>query len=313
MTNFPDSFNYGRLKTRQLVLLAHLDERRSIFHAAKLSHMTQSAASKLLCELEETLGVELFVRHSRGVEPTWYGEILIRHAHSMLAELKHAFEEVTALKSGLSGQTAIGTVITSATNLVPHAVAELKKRFPQVLVNIEMDFSETLIRHLQEGKLDMVIARIHNPRDLAELHFEPLGEAPHAMVARTGHPLARKRKLSWNDLAAHTWIVPPQGNVMRDQLMLLFLEHGLQMPRQLVETASPHIIISLLEISDMIAPLPKEVVQPYCTSGILKQLAFHLDIHLGPAGIITRREHKLSPSASAMLSILREEAGRRAE
>src|ERR1700741_818891 len=105
--------------------MVNLDEHRSVLHAADASHMTQPAASKLLRELEETLGVELFIRHTRGVEPTWYGEILVRHARSALEELKHAFDEVVALRSGLSGQTAIGTVITSATDLVPRAVATL--------------------------------------------------------------------------------------------------------------------------------------------------------------------------------------------
>ena len=273
--------------------------------------MTQPAASKLLRELEQTLGVELFVRHTRGVAPTWYGEILVRHARSVLAELKHAFDEVSALKSGLSGQAAIGTVITSATDLVPQAVAILKQRFPQVLISIEMDFSEALLHRLQEGELDMVIARIHNPLDLTELHFEPLEEAPHAMVARAGHPLARKRGLRWDALVPQTWVIPPPGNVMRDRLTLLLLEQGLEMPRQIVETSSLPVITSLLEISDMIAPLPEEVVRPYCTSGILTQLPIRLDLRLGPAGIITRRDHKLSPGARATLSVLREEAARR--
>ena len=133
MKHSTDQFISSRFKTRQLQLLVHLDEHRSLLHAAYASHITQPAASKLLRELEETLGVELFVRHTRGVKPTWYGEILVRHARSALEELKHAFDEVSAMKSGLSGQAAIGTVITSATDLVPRAVATLKQRFPQVL------------------------------------------------------------------------------------------------------------------------------------------------------------------------------------
>jgi DNA-binding transcriptional LysR family regulator len=91
MKRSTDQFISSRFKTRQLQLLVHLDEHRSVLHAADASHITQPAASKLLRELEETLGVELFVRHTRGVEPTWYGEILVRHAPA-LEELKHAFD-----------------------------------------------------------------------------------------------------------------------------------------------------------------------------------------------------------------------------
>lgn len=309
MLNLPNQFNPSHIKTRQLELLVQLDEKKSVLRAAYASHMTQSAASKLLCELEETLGVELFVRHSRGVESNLYGEILVQHARSALAELKHAFDEVSALKSGLSGQAAIGTVVTSAIDLVPKAVATLKLRFPQVLVSVEMGFSEALIHSLQEGKLDMIIARIHNPADLKDLHFVPLEEASHAVFARAGHPLCRKRGLTWDDLLLQTWVLPPQGNVMRDRLTLLFFEKGLEMPRQLVETSALPVITSLLEMSDMIAPLSKKVVQPYRQFGILKQLPIRLNLQLGPAGIITRRNHKLSPSARCVLSVLHEVAG----
>jgi DNA-binding transcriptional LysR family regulator len=301
----------SRFKTRQLQLLVHLDEHRSLLHAASAAHMTQPAASKLLRELEETLGVELFVRHTRGVEPTWYGEILMRHARDAMAEIRHAFDEVSALKSGQSGQASIGTVVTSATDLVPRAVAALKERFPQILVSIEMDFSEVLLHRLQQGELDMVIARIYNLRDLTELHFESLGEAPHAMVARSGHPLSRKRGLSWNELVSQTWVIGPQGNVLRDRITLLLLELGLKMPKQLVESSSLPVITSLLEISDMIAPLPTDVIRRYCDAGTLAVLPIGLDLNLGPAGIVTRRGQTLSPGAQTTLDVLREVAGQR--
>jgi DNA-binding transcriptional LysR family regulator len=68
------------------------------------------------------------------------------------------------------------------------------------------------------------------------------------------------------------------------------------------------VITSLLEISDMVAPLPTDVVRRYCDSGALVILPIHLDLQLGPAGLVTRRNQKLSPGARTMLSVLREVA-----
>lgn len=65
-------FGATRLKTRHLSLLLHLYEQRSVLRAAEAANMTQPAASKLLAEMESLLGVPLFERHARGVEPTWY-------------------------------------------------------------------------------------------------------------------------------------------------------------------------------------------------------------------------------------------------
>lgn len=300
----------SRLKTRQLTLLMHLDDKRSILRAAEAANMTQPAASKLLAELEDTVGVPLFVRLARGVEPTWYGEVLVRHARNALMELRQAQEEIANLKSGLTGHASIGTVVTSATSLVPMAVAELKARSPCILVNVEIDFSEVLVRQLLAGKLDIVVARIYHPDGLSELNFEAFGEEPHAMYARTYHPLMRKRGLELNDLAGQTWVLPPRGNVLRDRLSVLFLAQRLELPKQVVETASLPIIISLLQLSEMVSALPSEVVRPYCEWGVLKQLPIKLDLRLGEAGIITRRDQELSPGARAMLDALRAVAAR---
>ena len=300
----------SRLKTRQLILLIHLDDRRSILRAADAANMTQPAASKLLAELEDTLGVTLFVRHARGVEPTWYGEVLLRHARNAVMELRQAQEEIADLKSGLTGHASIGTVVTSATSLVPMAVAELKAGNPRLLVNIEMDFSEVLVRQLLAGKFDMVVARIYQPEGLAELNFEAFGEEPHAMYARADHPLVRKRGLRLDELVGQTWVLPPRGNVLRDRLTVLFLEQRLELPKQVVETASLPIIISLLQMSEMVSALPSEVVRPYCESGVLKKMPIKLDLRLGEAGIVTRRDKEMSPGARAMLAALRAVAAR---
>ena len=303
-----DWLTRSRLNARQLSLLVHLDEKRSVLHAADAAYLTQPAASKFLTGLEAALGVALFTRHARGVEPTPYGEILIRHARGALAELRQAHEELAAARSGLIGEVSIGTTVTSATNLVPMAVTAVKKAFPRIRVNIDLDFSEALVRRLLEREFDIVIARLHHSPGVEELDFDTLAEEPHGIVAHADHPLVRKRGLALRDLVHQTWIMPPPGNVMRDRLTQLFLEKRLDLPHQVVETAALPIITSLLRMSEMVAPLPTEVVRPYCESGILTVLPLSLDLRLGAAGIITRREHRFSPAAKVMLTALRKAA-----
>src|SRR5436190_22371588 len=158
MSSRSDWLRRGRIKTRQIVLLVHLDEHRSVLRAAEAANMTQPAASKMLTGLESALGVALFERHPRGVVPTWYGEILVRHARAVLADMSHAQEEIIALQSGLSGQAAIGAVVNPATNLVPLAIGLLKQNHPQIMVRAEVDTSDVLIRTLDEAKLDIAVA-----------------------------------------------------------------------------------------------------------------------------------------------------------
>jgi DNA-binding transcriptional LysR family regulator len=309
MTLQLDRLNLARLKTSQLLLLVHLDEKRSLLHAASALHMTQPAATRLLKSLEDTLGAQLFERHARGVIPTEFGEIAIRHARVSITELQQTRNEILSLQAGMSGQVVIGTEWSAATTYVPRAVALLKQRFPQILVNIEMEFSEVCIKRLQESILDIAIARVHRLPDASELRYEPLSEVRHNIVGRVGHPLSRKRHLTLGDLTSQTWVLPPQGNVMRERLTLCFLEQGLPPPKQVVETSALSITTRLLHMSDMIAALATDDLQPYSTEGTLKALAVKVDLRISPAGIVTQRDRKLSPGAEAMLRVLREVAG----
>jgi len=298
-----------QLKTRHLVLLVQLDELRSTLAAAQAAGMTQSAASKLLAEMESVLGLQLFVRHARGVEPTEFGRLLVRRARNALTELQQAEAELHALRSGISGRASIGTVITSATNLVPLTIARLKQRYPQIVVSIDVDFSENLIERLTAGRLDMVIARIRSVPHVEGLVYEPLVENPHSVFARASHPLARKRRVQLADLAKQAWVLPPPGNVLRDRLAVIFTEHGLTLPTQDVETAALPVIVSLLREADMVSVLADEVVQAELDAGVLVRLPVTLPLRLGAAGIVTRRDHLLPPAAQALLETLRETAG----
>ncbi len=303
-------FGATRLKTRHLLLLVHLYEQRSVLRAAEAANMTQPAASKLLAEMENQLGVPLFERHARGVEPTGYGQVLIRRARAALSEIGRAHDEIAALRSGLIGQVSIGTVVNPGTTLVPQAIAEVKREFPGILIKVEMDYSRPLVAKLLDGQLDIVVGRIMEAEGAAELDFEPLADEPHATIVRADHPLARRDKVSHADLAEHGWIMPPQGSVLRSKLDAVFLEHGLPLPQNIVETASLPVIIHLLRNSDMLSALPAESVAPYLQTGQMRVLPIELGVRMEYFGLIRRRDQPLSPGAERVLQALRTTAHR---
>lgn len=303
-----DRFVRTHLKTRQLVLLVELGRHGSILHAAQAANLTQPAASKLLSELEYALGVQLFERLARGIAPTWYGEVMIRRAGAALAEMDAAHQEVMELLSGLSGRVSIGAVMTPSTGLVPKAVTLLKSRHARLNILISVDTSKLLIQRLRAGELDLVVGRILDTESAAELNFEPLTDEPHSLIVRAGHPLLSRSNLGLQDLAGEAWILPPSGSILRDRLTALFLSRGLDQPAETVETIALPVITSLLLGSDMLVALPKQIVQTYLDSGLLAVLPYELGLRMDLYGIVTRKQHRLSPGAQAMLDTLREVA-----
>src|SRR5471032_432256 len=150
----PNWFLRARLKTRQLLLLIALDDEGTLMRAAEVLCMTQPAASKQLKELEDMLGIALFERLPRGMEPTIYGESMIRHARMALTSLARAHEDIVALRSGLAGQVDVGSIITPAMRLLPCAITRVKKLAPLLRIGVQVESSVVLLERLQRGNFD---------------------------------------------------------------------------------------------------------------------------------------------------------------
>src|SRR5689334_22003590 len=125
-----------KLRLRHLQLIAEVYDSRSILKASKRLHVTQPAVTKALQDIEATLNLPLFERTNRGLSPTPYGEIFARHSKTVLAELRHAAEELENFRTGHGGHVFVGTLLAASANLLPQAIALLKKERPGVAITI---------------------------------------------------------------------------------------------------------------------------------------------------------------------------------
>lgn len=308
MDTNPNWFLRARLKTRQLLLLIALDEQRNIHRASEELHMTQPAASKQLKDLEEMLGVQLFERLPRGMEPTIYGETMIRHARMALTSLSLAHEDIVAIKAGLAGQVDIGTIMTPGIELLPKAITRTKQQAPRLRIGVEMEQSNILLEQLQRGRLDFMIGRIPERHSSEGLSYEELGDEPACAVVRPGHPLLSARKLSLRELASQAWILPPQGSILRARCELMFRRAGLEVPMNVIDTTAVLLITPLLQQTDALNVMPVAVAKYYESQGVLNILPIELPCRMDAYGIITVEGHIMSPGASLLLKSVREVA-----
>ncbi|TNC75920.1 LysR family transcriptional regulator [Janthinobacterium lividum] len=301
----PNWFLRARLKTRQLLLLIALDEQRNIHRAAEELHMTQPAASKQIKDLEEMLDVRLFDRLPRGMEPTIYGETMIRHARMALTSLSLAHDDIVALKSGLTGQVEVGVIMTPAMALLPRAIARIKQQAPLMRIGVHLEHSNTLMDMLQHGTLDFMIGRILEKESSAGLIYEELTEEPASAVARNGHPLLSRKNLQLKDLATQPWILPPQGSILRHRFDMMFRRAGQEPPVDVVDTTALLLITSLLQQTDSLHVMPTEVAHYYESLNVLSILPIELPCKMDAFGIIRQQDHLLSPGADMLLKAVR--------
>lgn len=294
----PDVSLLMRVRTRQLMLLARLDADRNLGRAASAMNVSQPAATKLLQQLEDTLGARLFTRLARGMEPTPYGEVLIRYAKQMLTDFGFVREEMVALRSGLRGVLRLGSVPGAVPELLGPALVEYKRRHPRVGVSVVVDTSDVVLAQLGRGEVDLVLGRLTESTHEEEFDsVELLGEAQVAVV-RAGHPLLMVKDPSLRELVKWPWILQPPGSPQRSRFEAALREAGIHTRLNITETASTIVTTVLLEISDMAAVMPASLAGHYARLGVLAVLPLKLPLRVPSIHLVTRRHRSLSPAAA---------------
>jgi DNA-binding transcriptional LysR family regulator len=258
--------------------------------------------------LEDMLGVELFERHSRGMRPTWYGESLIRHARMVLATLEEAGEELDSLKAGRFGRVGIGSVTSPGLSVLPAAISLVKREQPHLQISVHIETSDVLLERLGRGELDMVIGRVLERFDSSLLRFERLCDEPVSVIARRDHPLLTEQGLTLPQLEQARWVVPPVGSVLRQPFDQMFRQAGLDGPQVLVESASLLFITKMLQESDFVAVVARDIAQYYAKHGMVAIVPVNIPCEMEPYGLILRKDRLLSPAASKVLDALRKTA-----
>jgi DNA-binding transcriptional LysR family regulator len=299
-------FRRLRIKSQQVMLLNALDEHRNLRRAAAAIHTTQPAATALLQQLEAGLGVSLFDRHARGMEPTAYGEVMIRYSRGVLHDFEHAGEEIAALTAGAAGLVRIGSVMGATPVLLTQGLARFKTGHPRVRITLQVDTSDLLMPALLRGDLDVVLGRLPDQFYDEDLEVEQLEGEPMSVVARPGHPLFNVSPVTLDHLLTQTWILHPLGSPMRRRVEQALQQANQLAPPDIVETSSILATTSLLEASDMISVVPLDVAQHYANHGLVAILPVGLPISMASLGIITRKKKQLSPAVKGFLRALRD-------
>ena len=295
-----------RISSRQVLLLNALDQCRNMRRAAIVMNTTQPTASLLLQQLEERLKVKLFERLPRGMEPTIYGEVLIRYAKDVSHDFEHAEAEIAELSKGAAGLVRIGSVYGTVPSLLTSQVIAFKKSNPRVRISIDVGFSNTLIPSLINGDLDIVLGRMPDQLHDQDLEIYFFAEPEQmSVIARPGHKLADKKRIKLSELFDLTWILSPAGSPMRSRVETALRISRMTSNLDIIETASLLAITSLLEASDMISVVPHGVALHYEKYGLVKILPVDLSISMVNLGIITRKSKTLSPAVIEFIRYLK--------
>ena len=146
------------MKLRQLEYFCAVAEEKSISAAARELHVAQPPISRQIAQLEEELGVQLFLRGSKGMSLTDAGQSLYQQTQQIFQDIRRVEDSVRSVGTGMSGRIKLG-VIYSAMSYALHYINEYHSRYPQVELFIRVGSPQELIESLNRGELHALFLR----------------------------------------------------------------------------------------------------------------------------------------------------------
>ena len=128
------------MKLRQLEYFCAVAEEKSISAAARELHVAQPPISRQIAQLEEELGVQLFLRGSKGMSLTDAGQSLYQQTQQIFQDIRRVEDSVRSVGTGMSGRIKLG-VIYSAMSYALHYINEYHSRYPQVELFIPVSYT----------------------------------------------------------------------------------------------------------------------------------------------------------------------------
>lgn len=211
------------LTIKQLRYFISAADNGSMSAAAKSLGIAQSAVSSAVAELERTFGVQLLVRHRRGLSSTAEGRILLERARDLLVQVDDLLTEAVDLGTSPSGTVRLGCFRTLSPFFVPFFIERVVARYPSLRVEVVEGNLDDLQAQLLEGALS---AAVLYDIDLdSRLEADLLSVVPPHAVLPTTHALASQKSVSLRSLMDEPFILLDLPH-SRDYFERLFVNAG---------------------------------------------------------------------------------------
>ena len=264
------------LELRHLATLQAIDEAGSLVEAAERLHVTQSALSHQLKDLEHRLGVALIVRRTRPIRFTTAGGRVLALARQVLPQVRRTETELRRLAAGQSGRLHIAIECHSCFQWLMPALDRFREAWPEVELDLSAAFSFTPQAALVRGDLDMVITS--DPVDNDAVRYLPLFRYELVLAVARQSALAGARAVAPRALAEETLITYPVEHERLD-VFTAFLDPAGVAPAALRTAELTPMMVQLVAAGRGVAALPNWALTEYLDLKLVEAA------RLGEAGV----------------------------
>jgi len=195
---------------RHLETFCRVASLKSFSKAAEDLLLTQPTVSGHILSLEQSLSLRLFDRTSREVRPTKAGEVFLKYASKILSSRKDLLNALSEFSQGIRGELFLGASTIPGEYILPGLVGDFKKEHPHFILSLKIADTKEIIQDVLQDDVEfgMIGAKLDHP----SLHFEKYEEDEIIVVASSGHPLARKKRVDVEEILREPWIIREEGS-----------------------------------------------------------------------------------------------------
>lgn len=237
---------------RQFRYFVAVAEELHIGRAAQRLHISQPPLSRQIHQLEQQLGLALFVRHSGGVTLTGAGAAFLPEVRRALAQAARAIAVATQADGG---EFVLGYTTVFDRSAIPDVLGHLRQRFPATRISAKGQHSIKLVRAIGKGQMDAAFIGLHT--HAPGLQVETLHEERLVLALPAMHGLARRRAIGFSDLNEEPmfWFERRANPGYYDYCAAFFEKIGFT-PRVVPEPPDHHILLALIAEGQGVALIP---------------------------------------------------------
>jgi DNA-binding transcriptional LysR family regulator len=293
-----------RLKLRDFDTIVTVAQCGSMAKAAAQLSVTQPAVSKSVDEMEHVLGVRLFDRTPKGVEPTIYGRAMLKWAAAIFDDVHQAVQEIEFLADPTAGELRIGATAPMFCGFLPAVLQRLHQQHSKIKFQVIEVSTPNQHRDLRERRIDAIVSRASSqpPNDI---ETEALFSDPLFVVAGMRNRWGRRPKVRLLELAGEPWVLPPRDAIMGGFVAELFGSNDLDYPHTTVACHSIEMQAALVEGGPFLAMLPRSALHFAAKRLSVRKLNVNLPSHPPPVSILTLRNRTISPVTKIFIECAR--------
>jgi LysR family hydrogen peroxide-inducible transcriptional activator len=241
------------MEMHQLRYFVAVAQTGNFSRAAEQCHVSQPSLSQQILKLEKGLGQRLFDRLGRRVQLTEAGRLLLERATAILAAVEDAERQLRDADHQPGGRLIVGAIPTIAPYLLPLALERYLRQCPAVEVTVQEDVTAHLIGDVASGALDLALVAL--PITDERLQVEALFTEPLLLVLPRRHRLARKRRLTLEDVQDERFILLNEMHCLGEQVLSFCRANGCH-PQIACRSAQIATIQSLIALGQGVSLLP---------------------------------------------------------